>query len=116
MAENFFCYFLVTTSGVRYLLTARIKAITSKTSPATKPTIPIRAGQPCTEPLKVTDHAEMESPALNPALPFHFDQREPRPTMSKTAEMRKSFRERMDGYFALQGAVLPTLVIVPAAA
>jgi hypothetical protein len=36
--------------------------------------------------------------------------------MSKTAEMRKSFRERMDGYFALQGAVLPTLVIVPAAA
>ena len=70
------------------------------------------AGQPCTEPLKLTDHALMGYPALMPALPFHFDHSETNPINRKAAEATNSFRERMAGYFDSNRAKLPTLVIV----
>src|SRR3974390_447000 len=85
------------------------------TAAASTATTPIIAGQPCTEPLKVTDHALMVSPAATPVFPFHFDHNETNPTNRKMAEATNSFRVLMAGYFDVNRSKLPTLVIVPRA-
>ena len=74
----------------RYLIKLRKRAIRKMTMPTRIATTPIRAGNPCTEPVRLTDQALKESPALTPALPFHLDQSETNPTTERTAEERNS--------------------------
>lgn len=53
------------------------------------------AGKPVTDPQNFTPHELIESPASTPAVPFHFDHREPSPSTGKTSDKSKSSCIRM---------------------
>jgi len=88
-----------------------ITAARNANSAAIIETIPIRAGQPFTEPQKFTAHSLIEDPALTPEVPFHLDQTETRPRMNRAADVMNSLRARIASYFALSGTA-PQLCLI----
>ena len=71
------------------------------------------AGKPVTDLQNFAPHEAIESPASIPAVPFHFDHREPSPSTSKTSDKRKSLCVRMAPFYcAPNEKELPTIVIV----
>jgi len=71
------------------------------------------AGKPVTDPQNFTPHEAIESPASIPAVPFHFDHREPSPSTSKPRTKGRACAFAWPRYCAPNEAELPPIVIVP---
>jgi len=93
--------------STRYFINDRITAMRKVIIAARMATIPINAGKPWTDPLKLTAQESRLVPALRPALPFHFDHREASPSTNRTADAMNSLCTRMAAYCALNGPEVP---------